>query len=377
MPAEEPYLRLRAMTIGCGWPHPPVFFILTAQSGGLSCAAFLSGGSIRSVLPGTPFGLPGCRVALCVLPMAAKRGTVVGLSRSKAPVISLAASPNFHRDRVVLAGTDGDGILRSTDGGRHWQLSNFGLRDYAIFDLAVAPVWERYEYAFAVTEGGLYQSPNGGRAWRRANLGDISRQPSIVAVSPEFAADRTVFAGCETGELLISTDAGRSYNLAAAGFEAITALTFTPQGSLLLGTAEGICRIEGKELKSDTDLRGNGPPNLPTRPLEDGEGAIRTQHDAMPDFSSGPPAEGLSTSSKPLASVLTLSAVEGSLYAGLADGLYQSAEDGRSWQFISGLSAGALCGASPRPLICGWLAGRKKAFGVPTVPMEPRFHGNR
>ena len=178
--------------------------------------------------------------------------------------------------------------------------------------LAVAPVWERYEYAFAVTEGGLYQSPNGGRAWRRANLDDITGQPSIVAVSPEFAADRTVFAGCETGELLISTDAGRSYHLAAAGFEAITALTFTSQGSLLLGTAEGICRIEGKELRSDTDLRGNGPPNLPKRPLESGEGAIRPQHDAKPDFSSGPPAEGLSTSSKPLASVLTLSAVEGS-----------------------------------------------------------------
>ena len=160
-----------------------------------------------------------------------------------------------------------------------------------------------------------------------------------MAVSPEFAADRTVFAGCETGELLISTDAGRSYHLAAAGFEAITALTFTSQGSLLLGTAEGICRIEGKELKSDTDLRGNGPPNLPTRPLEDGEGAIRTQHDAMPDFSSSPPAEGLSTTSEALASVLTLSVVEGNIYAGLADGLYQSADDGRSWQFTSGLSA--------------------------------------
>lgn len=82
----------------------------------------------------------------------------------EALVISLAASPNFRRDRVLLAGTDGAGILRSIDGGRHWQLSNFGLRDYEIFDLAAAPVWERYEYAFAVSEGGLYQSPNGGRA---------------------------------------------------------------------------------------------------------------------------------------------------------------------------------------------------------------------
>ena len=306
----------------------------------------------RAVMRGVPFWwvntvlTAGESVWAAGLPNGLVRSTDGGQTwercwaeQAEAPVISLTASPNFGRDRVLLAGTDGDGILRSIDGGRHWQLSNLGLRSYAVFDLAVAPVWERYEYAFAVTEGGLYQSPNGGRAWRLANLDDITWLPSILAVSPDFAADRTVFAGCETGELLISTDAGRSYHLAAAGFEAITALTFTPQGSLLLGTAEGVFRIEGKDLRSDTDLRGNGPPNLPKRPLENGEGAIRLQHDAMPDFTSGPPAEGLSTSSKPLASVLTLNVVGGSPYAGLAEGLYQSADDGRSWQFISGLSA--------------------------------------
>ncbi len=269
--------------------------------------------------------------------------------QAEAPVISLTASPNFRQDRVLLAGTDGDGILRSTDGGRHWQLCNFGLREYAVFDLAAAPVWERYEYAFAVTEGSLYQSPNGGRAWRRADLEDGAAQPSILAVSPDFAADRTVFAGCETGELLISTDAGRSYHLAAAGFEAITALAFTQQGSLLLGTTESIFRIEGKELRPNTDFRGNGPAPQPLSSLADlsapntggavGRGAIQPRQEAVPDLASRAPAGGLSTPSEQISSVLTLNAVEGSLYAGLADGLYRSADDGRSWQFMPGLSA--------------------------------------
>lgn len=256
----------------------------------------------------------------------------------EAPVISLAASPNFQRDRVLLAGTDGDGILRSDDGGRHWQLSNFGLRSYAIFDLAAAPVWGRYEYAFAVSEGGLYQSPNGGRAWRRADLDDAVWQPSVAAVSPDFATDQKVFAGCEGGELLVSTDAGRSYHLAAAGFEAITALAFTPQGSLLVGTAGGIFRIEGKELRPNTDLKGNG--------LSRGVGGwvgkdgIQSLEEATPDFSGSLPAEGLSTASEQVSSsVLSLNAVGSSLYAGLADGLHRSADDGRSWQFMSGLSA--------------------------------------
>lgn len=269
--------------------------------------------------------------------------------QAEAPVISLAASPNYGRDRVLLAGTDGDGILRSIDGGRHWQLSNFGLRSYAIFDLVTAPVWERYEYAFAVTEEGLYQSPNGGRAWRRADLDDGGWQPSTAAVSPDFAADRTVFAGCEGGELLISTDAGHSYRLAAAGFEAITALAFTPQGSLLVGTAGGVFRIEGKEAGANTDLRGNGPAPHPLPSLVNlavpntgggvEKGAIQPRQEAMPNLSGSSPAERLSTSSEQISSVLTLNVVEGSLYAGLADGLYRSVDDGRSWRSVPGLSA--------------------------------------
>jgi len=64
------------------------------------------------------------------------------IEQSKAPVGCFAASPNFSRDGVLLAGTQGgDGVLRSTDGGRFWNLSNFGLRNFEIYALVTAGEW--------------------------------------------------------------------------------------------------------------------------------------------------------------------------------------------------------------------------------------------
>ena len=238
----------------------------------------------------------------------------------EAPIISLTASPNYRRDRVLLAGTDGDGILRSINGGRHWELSNFGLHDFVIFDLVTAPVWDKrkYEYAFAVTDGGIYQSPNGGRAWRSADLGTLAVQPSVIVISPHFETDQTVFAGCEAGELLRSNDAGRSYQLVTDQFEVIAALSFTPAGKLLLGTLEDVHGLESKEFTV---------PHLISQPLA--------------SFPSP---------------VLTLNTLGETFYAGLSDGLYQTSDDGLTWQTVSGLSARRFVW-SLTPTSDLWLAG--------------------
>lgn len=291
----------------------------------------LGGAQWRAVMRGIPFWRINAMVAagkslwVAGMPHGIVRSSNRGQAwhrcwteQTEAPVVAFAASPNYTQDRVLLAGTDGDGILRSTDGGRHWELSNFGLRDFSVFAVATAPAWNKYEHAFAITEGNIYQSPNGGRAWRRAELDDTSVQPLGIAVSPNFMTDQTVFVGCGTGELLISTDAGRTYRLAAAGFEAIETLLFTPQGSLLIGTPQGICRLEAKDI-----IEG-----------------VLTRY---------------STSSLP-APVISLNTAGNTLYAGLAEGLYCSSDDGQSWQPVSGLSARRFVwGLTPGPDL--WLAG--------------------
>jgi ligand-binding sensor domain-containing protein len=219
------------------------------------------------------------------------------VEQTDAPVVAIAPSPDFARDRTLLAATDGDGILRSTDGGRHWELSNFGLREFTMLDVVNAPRMGRYEHAFALSENGLYLSPNGGRAWRRVEIG--GNLPVALAVSPRFAEDGVVCLGTEAGELHVSRDAGQSWKKESIQFEAINALAFDGVDSLLVGTMSGVTALA---------LAGE------KQPIE-------------------------MTSSVDLPSpVFTLATIEDTFYAGLVEGLYKR-RDEQTWQAIRDLSA--------------------------------------
>lgn len=130
------------------------------------------------------------------------------VEQSQAVINCFAASPRFNQDNVLLAGTEGEGILRSIDGGRSWSLCNFGLRDFTILSLAVGGTWERKEPAFAGTASGIYYSPNGGRAWRLCGLEGLA----VQALAVQQAVDEptlTIYAGLEEGGMQV----GRLENL--------------------------------------------------------------------------------------------------------------------------------------------------------------------
>lgn len=174
-------------------------------------------------------------------------------------ITCFAASPNFAQDALLLAGSDGDGILRSTDGGTSWQLSNFGLRSLHILALAFAPLGEyqampgraayRYEMVFAATEEGVYHSPNAGRAWKFAGKGMPNVPTLSLLVSPDFQRRPTpsgsyftgaLFAGTDGAGLYRSQDGGQNW-YALTTFPAnatVNALMFDRRGRLLAGTGE-------------------------------------------------------------------------------------------------------------------------------------------
>lgn len=166
------------------------------------------------------------------------------VEQARRPVTCFAASPRFSQDNVLLAGTEGDGVLRSVDGGRSWTLANFGLRDFTVLCLAAGGAWERKEPAFAGTVSGVYASPNGGRAWRFSGLEGQAVQ--ALALSPDFAEDRTLFAGLETGGLQVSRDGGASWQaagIAVPGEElAVNAVLCRPGGSVLAASGAGVWR---------------------------------------------------------------------------------------------------------------------------------------
>lgn len=124
---------------------------------------------------------------------------------------SLALSPTFALDGLMLAGTMEDGVFSSTDRGRHWQPWNFGLFDLGVLCLAVSPHLQADETVVAGTETGLYRSTNAGRAWRESGF------PSACApiLSLAYTAGRDaglLFAGTEDNGLFISADGGASWD---------------------------------------------------------------------------------------------------------------------------------------------------------------------
>ncbi|GAB3408189.1 beta propeller repeat protein [Flindersiella endophytica] len=112
---------------------------------------------------------------------------------------AIAAAP----DGTIYAGTgesnpgggsityEGDGIYKSTNGGRTW--TNLGLRDSSTISLIQLDPADPSRIFVAVTgslfrpggERGIYRSLNGGRTWRRVLAGTTSTTGgNVVAIDP-------------------------------------------------------------------------------------------------------------------------------------------------------------------------------------------------
>ncbi len=220
-----------------------------------------------------------------------------------------AAGPNFAKTGQILAGTDGAGIWRSTDGGRSWQAANFGLEDFSVIALATPPAWERREVAFAATEYGFYRSPNGGRAWKKSDTGLEGVSVQVITVSPNFVRDRTVLVGTENQGIFKSTNGGKTWQ------------NWGP------GLTDGPPPINGLWLHPEFAEK-------PDCVAGTGDGQIFYSADGGASWQQVAVAE---------APVLCLGGTDQALYAGLHDqGLLRSVDGGQSWEPVTDLAARAI-----------------------------------
>lgn len=158
------------------------------------------------------------------------------MDETHAPVVTIAPDPRVEHTGVILAATDGGGILRTINRGGHWYTRNFGLRSYNVLALHWAPVapstaWPQWQMVFACTEEGVYHSPNGGRGWKRSDVPDAVYQ--CVATREDYHQTGIVLAGTEADGLFRSTDGGHSFTPVEGAPSQVNALVATATGWLL------------------------------------------------------------------------------------------------------------------------------------------------
>lgn len=115
--------------------------------------------------------------------------------------------------KIVYAGTTGNGVFKSVDGGMGWKPANAGLPSYVIA-LAIAPTDNSTLYA-AVNSYGVYKSTDGGSNWKpvRSGLSDSFGSYSwVFALAVDPAHPAVVYAAGEGG-VFKTTDGGDHWNL--------------------------------------------------------------------------------------------------------------------------------------------------------------------
>ena len=83
-------------------------------------------------------------------------------------VVCMAANPNNPDE--IYAGTWGNGVYKSYDGGLHWSSSNRGLGDGNINSIAIDPQNPKIVYAGTYNDE-LYKTTNGGESWYKSSQG--------------------------------------------------------------------------------------------------------------------------------------------------------------------------------------------------------------
>jgi photosystem II stability/assembly factor-like uncharacterized protein len=244
-------------------------FAVVGEDGNGSLLAASTAGLLRSDDGGRSWGSGGTSglgpvECLVISPMFREDhtllvGTGAGAFRSRdggatwdavlsgSPVVALVSAVDRNGDAVVLAGTATDGLFRSADGGAGWASANPGLFELEILVLAASPVFAVDKTLFAGTTGGLYRSRNGGLAWRPLELPMAETVVQSLALSPSFGSDGVVLAGTEADGLLRSADEGTNWTVAAdLGQTGVTAVAWSRRspGLVLAATAAGVTRSE-------------------------------------------------------------------------------------------------------------------------------------
>lgn len=189
--------------------------------------------------------------------------TPVG-GRKGGTVTALALSPDFAGDGVVFAAT-GAGPFRSQDSGRSWSPCSHGMSTPFIEAIAVSANFARDRTIFlGARDGTVSRSTDGGESW--TGLGWLGEPSPVVALamSPHYADDGTLIAGTFEDGVFRSTDRGATWAPASFGLLdlSVLALVMSPDyahdETAFVATASGVYRSRnGGRSWREVDLGGD------------------------------------------------------------------------------------------------------------------------
>jgi photosystem II stability/assembly factor-like uncharacterized protein len=169
---------------------------------------------------------------------------------------------------VILAGSYGNGLFRSEDGGRRWTPANEGLSASAFRTIGPDPHDD--DAILAGTEPGrLFRSRDGGSTWSElTGITQLDRYDEwYLPYSPRAGAIRNVYAppgdeqrllaSVEVGGLLDSTDGGESWRYIEVGIDDdIHHITGHPDDPNVLFVSLGYASLRVKRHEVDAQQFG-------------------------------------------------------------------------------------------------------------------------
>ncbi|MEM7662557.1 MAG: hypothetical protein AAF292_09935 [Pseudomonadota bacterium] len=175
-------------------------------------------------------------------------------------IVSAEFSPTFAEDQQMLMTTMLWGLFESRDAGSNWQDINSGeLVDYPrhngltrLFKPVYSPAFDADRTIFLSTWYAPLKSTDGGKSWQRLDAPQTEsfkenrHQALVLATSPDFATDKTIYASTNWGEIIRSTDGGQSFDTVTkvennSGSIAISP-SYTTDGLVFAGDIRGIWR---------------------------------------------------------------------------------------------------------------------------------------
>jgi hypothetical protein len=154
---------------------------------------------------------------------------------------------------TIFAGSDTNGVFVSVNDGSSWTLSNTGLIDRHIVQLAVMGT-----KVFAVTLKGVFVSNRGVSGW-------VASSSTLKNCNCLLVANDRIYAGTDSSGVYLSADSGETWTSFSTGLPAATRVWSMASTSeaIIAGTSNGIWRIQSSAgVKKSNNQFNNSKPKF-------------------------------------------------------------------------------------------------------------------